>query len=45
MKSEGIQIILKSEKPIAGIAAGQFGVIYDLEKKVCLGSGVIGFLV
>ncbi len=42
MKCEGSQIILKSEKPIAGIAAGQFGVVYDQEKKVCFGSGVIG---
>ena len=39
--SEGDKIILKSEKLIAGLAAGQFGVVYDAEKKICLGSGVI----
>ncbi|MBK7029507.1 MAG: tRNA 2-thiouridine(34) synthase MnmA [Bacteroidales bacterium] len=33
--------ILQSEKPVAGIAAGQFGVIYDQEHEICLGSGVI----
>jgi len=41
MKSKGRRMSLKSEKPIAGIAAGQFGVVYDEEKKICLGSGVI----
>jgi tRNA (5-methylaminomethyl-2-thiouridylate)-methyltransferase len=35
------QYILKSDEQIAGIAPGQFGVIYDLEEKICLGSGVI----
>jgi len=42
IQSQGSRIILKSETPIAGIAAGQFGVVYDVEKKICLGSGVIG---
>lgn len=42
IKSEGHGIILKSDKPIAGIAPGQFGVVYDREQKICLGSGVIG---
>ncbi len=32
---------IKSSLPIAGIAPGQFGVVYDTGKKVCLGSGVI----
>ncbi|MDR1005690.1 MAG: tRNA 2-thiouridine(34) synthase MnmA [Bacteroidales bacterium] len=32
---------IESEKKIQGIAAGQFGVIYDKEAKLCLGSGVI----
>ena len=32
---------VRSEKPIQGIAAGQFGVIYDKEEKLCLGSGMI----
>ncbi|MEI6575713.1 MAG: tRNA 2-thiouridine(34) synthase MnmA [Bacteroidota bacterium] len=32
---------LVAEKPIAGIAPGQFGVIYDADKNICLGSGMI----
>ncbi len=32
---------IDSEKSIAGVAPGQFGVVYDVEKKICLGSGVI----
>ncbi|HBN04644.1 MAG TPA: tRNA 2-thiouridine(34) synthase MnmA [Bacteroidales bacterium] len=32
---------IESEEKIQGIASGQFGVIYDNEGKLCLGSGVI----
>ncbi|MDR0789776.1 MAG: tRNA 2-thiouridine(34) synthase MnmA [Bacteroidales bacterium] len=32
---------IESSQKIQGIAAGQFGVIYDKEAKLCLGSGVI----
>ncbi|MDR1847222.1 MAG: tRNA 2-thiouridine(34) synthase MnmA [Bacteroidales bacterium] len=32
---------IESSKRIQGIAAGQFGVIYDQSGKLCLGSGVI----
>jgi tRNA (5-methylaminomethyl-2-thiouridylate)-methyltransferase len=32
---------IDSEKSIAGVAPGQFGVVYDIHHKVCLGSGVI----
>lgn len=32
---------IESEDKIQGIAAGQFGVIYDKECKLCLGSGMI----
>ncbi|MGC9151812.1 MAG: tRNA 2-thiouridine(34) synthase MnmA [Microbacter sp.] len=32
---------IESEKKIQGIAAGQFGVIYDSESKLCIGSGMI----
>ena len=32
---------IQSEDKIQGIASGQFGVIYDDESKLCLGSGVI----
>lgn len=34
--------ILESDEAIAGIAAGQFGVIYDEAEQLCFGSGVIG---
>jgi len=36
---KGIRIV--SDTKISGIAPGQFGVIYDWEEKICLGSGVI----
>lgn len=32
---------IQSKIKVAGIAPGQFGVIYDPEKRICLGSGVI----
>ena len=32
---------IKSKDKIQGIAAGQYGVIYDTEQKICIGSGVI----
>ncbi|HOS45309.1 MAG TPA: tRNA 2-thiouridine(34) synthase MnmA, partial [Paludibacter sp.] len=32
--------VLSSEK-IHGIAPGQFGVIYDADSKICIGSGEI----
>jgi tRNA-5-taurinomethyluridine 2-sulfurtransferase len=32
---------IQSEKKIQGIAQGQFGVIYDKDKKLCFGSGMI----
>lgn len=32
---------IESKEKVSGIAAGQFGVIYDQEKKLCLGSGII----
>ncbi len=38
---EGGKYVIRSQSPIAGIAPGQFGVVYDAEKKICLGSGVI----
>lgn len=37
-------LILKSEIPVSGIAAGQFGVIYDTESNLCYGSGEIDWL-
>ncbi len=32
---------ITSDLPIQGIAAGQFGVVYDTEGRLCLGSGMI----
>ncbi len=32
---------IHSEDKIQGIAAGQFGVVYDAESRLCLGSGMI----
>jgi tRNA-specific 2-thiouridylase len=32
---------IRSDEKIAGIAPGQFGVVYDKEEKICYGSGVI----
>jgi tRNA (5-methylaminomethyl-2-thiouridylate)-methyltransferase len=38
---KGNHLVISSEVPVSGIAAGQFGVLYDEESKICLGSGVI----
>lgn len=32
---------IESEKPVQGIAPGQFGVLYDKDAKICVGSGEI----
>lgn len=32
---------IQSQEPVQGIAAGQFGVVYDRESRLCLGSGMI----
>jgi tRNA-specific 2-thiouridylase len=32
---------IQSEEKIQGIASGQFGVVYDKESQLCLGSGII----
>ena len=39
-KENGVYKI-ESSKPLQGIAAGQFGVIYDAEHRLCIGSGEI----
>ena len=41
IRKEGDKYVIQSDIPIAGIAPGQFGVLYDKEAKLCLGSGVI----
>ncbi|WP_052115876.1 tRNA 2-thiouridine(34) synthase MnmA [Porphyromonas crevioricanis] len=32
---------IKSDEPVQGIAPGQYGVVYDLDHRLCLGSGMI----
>ena len=38
---DGEVFVIQSDEAISGIAPGQFGVIYDEKKKICLGSGII----
>jgi tRNA-5-taurinomethyluridine 2-sulfurtransferase len=38
---EDNHLVIKSDIPVSGIAAGQFGVLYDENKRICFGSGVI----
>ena len=38
---ENDQHVIYSEKPLQGVAPGQFGVVYTPDALVCLGSGVI----
>ncbi|MEA3504924.1 MAG: tRNA 2-thiouridine(34) synthase MnmA [Bacteroidota bacterium] len=40
-KEDDGRYIIKSDNKISGIAPGQFGVIYDKDKNICIGSGVI----
>jgi len=40
-KGVGARYVIESVKSIAGVAPGQFGVVYDTDKRICLGSGVI----
>ncbi len=35
------EYVIESERPVQGIAPGQFGVIYDSASAICYGSGVI----
>ncbi len=39
--SDGDRYIIHSDKPISGVAPGQFGVVYTPDTSICLGSGVI----
>ena len=41
LTKRGNHLVISSEVPVAGIAAGQFGVLYDENSRICLGSGVI----
>lgn len=39
--TEDDNFLIKSQNLLQGISAGQFGVIYDKERKICFGSGEI----
>lgn len=41
MVQQGDEYFIQSAETIAGIAPGQFGVIYDEAEKICLGAGII----
>jgi tRNA-specific 2-thiouridylase len=41
LKKSGEMYIITSDQPVSGVAPGQFGVVYDSDKNICLGSGVI----
>jgi tRNA-specific 2-thiouridylase len=41
LQKQGDILTIQSEDKIQGIAAGQFGVIYDKDCKLCIGSGII----
>lgn len=41
LTQEGQNMVIQSDAPLAGIAAGQFGVVYDEKHQRCIGSGVI----
>ena len=38
---EGKSYSISSMEPVQGIAPGQFAVVYDKERHICVGSGVI----
>lgn len=38
---EETHYLIHADQPVAGVAPGQFGVIYTPDKKICLGSGII----
>ena len=41
LKKDDTGYVIESSVPVSGIAAGQFGVVYDKESRICFGSGVI----
>lgn len=41
IKRIGDMYSISSDQPVQGIASGQFGVVYDKDHHLCLGSGVI----
>jgi tRNA-5-taurinomethyluridine 2-sulfurtransferase len=41
LAKEGPLHVIIPDEPVAGVAPGQFGVVYDDDKRICHGSGVI----
>ncbi len=41
MQIQNQHMMILSDKKIAGIAPGQFGVVYDEQESICIGAGVI----
>ncbi len=41
IEKEGEEYVVRSDKPVHGVAPGQFGVIYDEAHHLCFGSGEI----
>lgn len=39
--NDGNSFVIHSESPVSGVAPGQYGVIYNPDATICLGSGVI----
>ena len=35
------EYVIESDEKVQGIAPGQFGVIYDKDSRLCIGSGII----
>lgn len=38
---DGLEYVIESDRKVQGIAPGQFAVIYDKDKRICYGSGII----
>ncbi len=41
LEKDGERHVIRSHEPVSGVAPGQFGVVYNSEKTICLGSGII----
>ncbi len=41
LSQDGNLHVIKADQAISGVAPGQFGVIYDKDQEICLGSGII----
>ena len=41
LQKSGNLHIIEADEAVSGVAPGQFGVVYDTDKHICLGSGII----